>query len=803
MEKLREIKNLISVCAANGPKGPYTAGLLIPDADIPYWDNIEQPFFGDFRREGISFDKLMKRGAPKPGVLPEGWIEAVTSPDLSVVYSSQSCPEKILTTARRIYGPAAPKGVSPAEILAWTQWAGLRTSWELKLYQNGEIKTILKSDTLLGTPSVTVYQGRPVMALRMDGNTVVVDEDGGILGRYPLKFPHLCAAGERLYLSGERAEQAKGIRLFLYDITDGANPLIYEASEDEINIGADLCADGDTVYMAFEARPCWGADHCLTMTNAIHVWKLERNVFCPVCRDIMPKEGWLENHGQFEMTIHMGYIRVQMLQGKLTLACRRFNCDGMRRNKWNLCLAVYDGTGRFSPFRMICDAAGPSDTFYQVVEWGRDAAAVMTAYDENDLASEVDSRMEIWRFSLEEELLPLPGPAFSHKAPYQIAYSAANAALEPAPLRIDGYAHLTCDLHTHSAYSKCMSAIDGSPSELLRWHRDIQGNEAVCLTDHLDRVAMPYYIWLTDKLEELAEGAVVIYGNEPSVSPDHDTNFYTVCRQYSDISRLAAIYSVRRSVMYAVLKRYIPEGQIGCFRHAHGRSEIHTLKTLQTWDPALEWNMEALQLRGNIILGESHEIAAQRFPCNFLDYGCKIGLTGGTDHNTAIMNNRFGLTGIWVKAAPDGTVQPEDVLEAMRSRRLTAFSNAKIQLWSDVEGAPMGSEIDAEENAPLSVHFSVSSAFSVERAALMKDGELLEWIDLPGGKSYDGVLVDPKLDSGPHWYTVVVQCGSIFEDACGLKKVSPMMLQGKEGPQARNEHAMAFTSPIFVRPVSA
>lgn len=50
--------------------------------------------------------------------------------------------------------------------------------------------------------------------------------------------------------------------------------------------------------------------------------------------------------------------------------------------------------------------------------------------------------------------------------------------------------------------------------------------------------------------------------------------------------------------MEKLRERYIPEGQISGFRHVHGRSEIHTLKTLQTWNPALEWNMEALQRDG-------------------------------------------------------------------------------------------------------------------------------------------------------------------------------------------------------------
>lgn len=794
------IPSAVSVTASDSKEGWYGAALCIADADHDFRDEIEQPFFDrepmDSRNMEEFGKKLMKKGDHKSGELPLEWIEAATHTERSVCCFDRNGYRE-LNRADRIYGPVSPKCKTESPLLVWSEKKDVK--WKVCCYLDWEIRSLFEADRTIGTPSVTVWQDKVYVAFRHGSETLVVDQTGNIAGRYAVKYPVICAAGTSLWLAGEVRMPEKGIDILLMDITSPATPVCYKVHEDELNLHPDLVSWNDEICIAFESRPHWGMDHCLTMTNDLHVWHVPDGELSPLAMVPMSKEGFLENHGQFVMSIHMGYVRIFNLHGKPALSCRRFNCDGFRRNTWDTCISFFDGE-RFTPFGRVCAACGASDTTFSIVDAGDGASciAILPVYDEEDLSAEQNLRAEAWKFGVTEQLPGLPHPAGSHKAPYQTEMSAVGIEKRYQPFTVSGYRYVTGDIHDHSAYSKCMSGIDGSPDELVRWYVDILGNEVICVTDHLDRVAHPLYTWLTDRIEELAEDAVVLYGNEPSVSPDHDTNFYETDRTASDISRLASVYSVRRSIMYKVLKKYLPAGSVGCFRHCHGRSEIHTLKTLETWDPELEWNMEALQLRGNIILGESHEMSPQHFPCNFLNHGCKIGITGGTDHNLDIMNNRLGITGFWVKDSGAEAVDAGHVFEAMKNRRLTAFSNGFVQIWSDINGTPMGGEVTADGYKPLRIHVQVSAAYKIHRIALLKDGELLPWIEV-GKKQFDGILEDAAPGPGMHWYTAVACCQSIFEDESLLTKVNPMMLKGwgDAGMMARNEHSMAFTSPIF------
>ncbi len=794
------VPSAVSVTASNSAAGWYGGALCIPDADHDFRDEIEQPFFDKDPMDSSDKEafgrKLMKKGVCKPGDLHPDWLAAAIHTDRQVCYfDKDGCRE--LSHADRIYGPVSPKCETEVPLLVWSEQKG--EQWNLYRYLDGKTESVFHADTMIGTPSATVWKGNLYVAFRHMGSTFVIDQEGSVVGRYDIKYPVLCSAGKSLWLAGELRVPEEGIDILLMDITDLDNPSCYKIHQDELNLHPDLVYWNGRLCIAFESRPHWGMDHCLSMTNDLHVWYVSKGKVSPLAVVPMPKEGFLESHGQFVMSIHLGYVRLFSIHGKLILSCRRFNCDGFRRNRWDTCVSFFDGD-KFAPFGRVCNSCGASDTAFSVVgdEDGKSCVAILPVFDEEDLSAEQNLRAEAWRFDDKEQLLELPHPAGAHKAPYQTEMSALGIEKKYKPFMVQGYRYVTGDIHDHSAYSKCMSGIDGSPDELVRWYVDLLGNKVVCLTDHLDRVAHPLYTWLTDRVEELSEDAVVLYGNEPSVSPDHDTNFYEIDRTASDISRLASLYSVRRSVMYKVLKNYLPAGSVGCFRHCHGRSEIHTLKTLETWDPELEWNMEALQLRGNIILGESHEMSLQHFPCNFLNHGCKVGITGGTDHNLDIMNNRLGMTGFWIK--DKGTVNAECVFEAMKERRLTAFSNGFVQIWCDINGVPMGGEVSVDGYKPLMIHAQVSAAYGIHRIALLRDGELMPWIEV-GKEQFDGMLEDAMPEPGIHWYTVVACCESIFEDESSLSKVSPMMLQGRDnaGPMKRNEHSMAFTSPIFVK----
>lgn len=501
--------------------------------------------------------------------------------------------------------------------------------------------------------------------------------------------------------------------------------------------------------------------------------------------------GFKETQLQTIQSVHIGMPHLFIEKGGLCLSAKRFRADGFRMNRWDLYVSRLERSG-FTPFERVSEHFGAPDTGYAVLESPQGLISMAAVYNEKDMCREFETHAEV--ILIADERLPRIDPPKALRDHYQWAYSAAGLGREIAmPLTVPHYTALRGDVHNHTLYSKCMSSPDGAPDEAVRYYLDILGMNLLCFTDHTDRIGFAQHTWTIDRLEELAgDEAVVLYGMEPSAAPDHDTNYYAATRQEAERLRLCTLYSLRRDKVYRSIRHHMPEGRAAAIRHCHGRIDgacgIYTNQTLTTHMPDLEWGMEALQLRGNLILGESFENPERHFPCNFLNSGAKLALLGGTDHDLQMVLNHVGYTGFW---AEDTSARA--ALRAIRQRKTYAVANGLLQLWTEWDGRPMGSEMGLQQR--VAIHYQVAAARPIRAVALLCDGELLPWQPVEPALNVNGLLTDEAPTTGPHWYSVVVKGDSFFtEDTVAARM--PLAMAG--AGQVRNDCCMAFASPYFV-----
>lgn len=795
MKKLVSMADMYTGAVSVTPAGWYAAGLVMEDLDRPWLDQIEALFFGekDFSwGEGQSIDDVFAnwpRPEGKTARMPEAWVEAVRSaPRRLMIHDCKE--ERMLAQAERIYGPCTPSNVTEDPVVAWIERNGKR--WTLRCWNGTEPFDVYNSDQPMGRPAVAVHQGEIYCAFVCGGKTMIIRADGSEYARVAGKYPVLAADEQSLVCICEQADQAQGrIDLVVHDLLRGKTCLL---SKDELNVHAHAMALNGMIHIAFEARPSWGADHRLAQTTALWVaaWR-DGDVTC--CEQVpMRRMGFKEFGSDEPQSLHAGYPRLFAQADRLGVAVRHFRADLFRVNTWDVEISMHAQAG-WSAFERVTEQPGTPDTGYALFEWQGKLCGLFPTHEECAMCREFLTRTEV--VEIDQDRLPTFDPLPGVRTAYQHACSAAGVgAAVRQPLSVPGYTCVTGDIHNHSLYSKCMSSVDGSPDDLARWYMDLLGMQLLCITDHTDRIGYPQFTWVMDTLEELAaDQATLLYGIEPSMEPDQDTNYYAATREDVEVLRLTSLYSLRRQHVYESIRCHMKPDAAVAIRHCHGRTRasngIHSQETVRTYAPDLEWAMEALQLRGNIILGESAQNPEEHFPCNFLNGGAKIGLVGGTDHDTAMVVNHLGYTGFW-------TEQPgaQGVLEALRNRRTFAASNGHAQIWTECEGQPMGAEVTVE--GCVRIQAQVCAARPVRRAALVRDGVLLEWHETEPAEECTIILEDTP-QPGQHWYAVAVCCDSVFSESDHLERhARTISMRTPVGMQNRNEHCMVFSSPYFM-----
>ena len=777
----------------------YGAGLYLPDLDRPWLDQIEAVFFPekDFSTDGMSLDAFYAsraRHADSAERLPEAWVKSVAEQKRTLVYFDESR-QIPLAVADRIYGPCIPSGVCGRICVGWIEKNDeVRT---LKAYDGHESRVILTSQEAMACPDCAAWQGAFCFAFTQGGTTVILHENGEELCRFSGKYPRLAACGDELFCVYEKADRQSGhIELILRNILTGSETVL---PGEAINLHARILTHENRMFIAYESRPAWGVDQCLTQTSTLRLSIWEKGTLR--CLEApLNRMGYREFSTDEIQSVHMGYPQLFVHGDSIGIAVRRYRVEKFRTNNWDVYVSFL-GEGGLTLFQRITINPGASDTELGLFDWNGQLCCTVPCHDECAMSREFNTRLEI--INTQNEFLPPIDPSMSVRASYQVAPGAEGIGLAPAiPLSVPGYHYAEADIHAHSVYSKCSASIDGAPDETARWYIDLLGMQAVCLTDHTDRIGYVQYTWLTDRMEELADGcADLLYGIEPSIVPDHDTIFYTTSRQHAELVRLASLYSLRRDHVYHLLRAYLPDGSVAAIRHCHGRNGtedgIHSLKTLTTFAPDLEWAMEALQLRGNILLGEGLQNAQEQFPANFLNTGAKIGVTGGTDHDSHVVVNHMGYTGFWCTS--NG---PNALLDALRHRRTYAVSNGHAQIWAELDGRPMGAELSVR--GPVEINVRIHAARPIRRVALLKDGVRMPWQNVPAACEYEGVLRDEQPGSGEHWYCAIAECESIFSvNDTAQSMGGRLLLGGFRMMMPRNEYCTVIASPFFVNTLSS
>jgi hypothetical protein len=721
----------------------------------------------------------MKGAQLKPGQTDEAWLEAMTGPvGLRVVLARKTVdgPDTtVLSQADGVWGPGTASRVAKGPLLSWTEKTG--HEWSLVTWQDGTRTVHTKSPHVLLEPAVTEIHGNPVVACQTmseDGPLVMVydarnDELFTARGRYP----QLTTAGDRLFLVYE-APTTDRCRLQCAEFLDGkcVRHRSIPAGGD-LNLNADLVVDPDTgaLYVVHEAAPAWGHDHFLGRHRDLWMWRLDGG-----------GDRFIAAPGQLPIPLRASHDlneppvqpRVLLLDGQPAVAFRRFEYYAARPFSWHVYLMRFDGYTWSNPQR-ISDHHGFVETDYGIIGEEGQLVAALTCCDQRppltreDLAAGREPRgmpgrvhntfVTVKRLSADTDQGPVPSLPNRLPGEYHVSLGVRDVAPEPelngpdsAPGKL-----IWGDLHEHTLWSKCMSPVDGTRGENLRYQRDVLGCRVFSFGEHTTMMSDSEFTYYLDQLEaEAGADGIAMYGTEPW-SGGHDTNLYAIDRDV--FQRLRLIYQRHRHLgaILEKVKEEFTDREVACLRHFHGGGEgdwsTKSPEVVNTHIPEVEPAMEAMQIRGNVFMGETdaHE-GLPAFPVNFLNAGCRVGLVGGTDHSSDPGPNHFCLTGFWVDE-----VTPEAVWDGLWNRRTIALSNGKIAIWAECAGQGIGEQVRAD--GPVKVTAWLSSARPIKRVTLVRDGEILGWREI-GGKEAKVELVDENPLSGEHWYSVTAEAES-------------------------------------------
>jgi hypothetical protein len=168
----------------------------------------------------------------------------------------------------------------------------------------------------------------------------------------------------------------------------------------------------------------------------------------------------------------------------------------------------------------------------------------------------------------------------------------------------------------------------------------------------------------------------------------------------------------------------------------------------------------AYERQGFETIGTRGDDKPGQFVGDALDAGLRFGLVGGSDghglnwhHGVCRMadSHRSGLTAVFAD-----TPTRDGVLDALRARRCYATSGAKILLWFEVDGRPMGSEVPV--SGPVAHHVVVEGTTPLVAVALVTNRgreQPLQFDDREADAS--GMLDPPATGSWSYHFVRVVQ----------------------------------------------
>ena len=689
-----------------------------------------------------------------------------------------------IASADRINGPVCPKEITPGPIVVWTQFH--KEKWELCVYRGGKKTIIATADHTMRNP-LTAFsvQGGLIVGCETDtdkGESVIIlyDEAGSALARISGCHGSLAAMPVGWLLLTERST-VNAIWLEATVIRGGKlqKPVAIRGPRD-YTFNSDLAVDpaSGAAFIVAECAVAFGADCQLGLDRELRTWRLSpgTSAVAPYPDNdhaLIPVERRGFKTGMGASSENTPPIRpiIRCQAGRPFVAFREFRCRSFKDFGWDIYLTRCTDQGWSAPVRLT-EQLGSADTGYSLLPDGADFLGIFPELNNPGNASPSYAHHVALQMIGSGTGLPVPS-VFDPKRTAAWRTSERFTDIAPAPPVLssapDSLILLWGDPHAHTSYSKCVSSANGMPDEMIRYQRDVLKLDIISLLEHTSMMSLSEYVWGFDRLEAEACGRIVLYGTEPGFSPGRHTNIYTCSRDAFD--RICTLFplktSTERVAFYTALLKAIPEGEVVALRHFHGDTDKDDKLSETSFEPKLEVAMEAMQGRGNNLLGKDGKAG---FPSIYLNHGFKIGLVGGSDHfrETEAVNH-YCLTGFWVRER-----SAAGVWEALRNRRTLAVSNAKVAIWATLDGKGIGEEVVTKE-IPLRFHVTVSSARPIRRVTLIRDGVVLPWTPVDG-KSATLTLEDKTPAPGNHWYVVTVEAESAY-------------------PQP----AIAHASPIFVR----
>lgn len=743
-------------------QGWYAAVLLIEQPDEP------------FRSQAASQDYDQAATAVR------NWqSQFVGRPRRLVLVTQQNARFPVeLATADRIFGPACPQTPTAARVIAWTQ--KVDDTWSLMLHVDGRTRTLTKSPRLLTSPAVAATSDGFLVACETstgrEGQILLFDGVSDPPLTFPGRNPQLASAGEHSIVLSELSTRNE-IRLQARTVKSGViTQTTSLPHRDDYTFNADMiyAPHQRRFIVVAESCPAFGMNDLFGQHRDIDVYALHegQQTFVPFPADSNrlpdPRRAF-----RIRSVENMTPIRPQifLIDGRPVAGYRRFRFRGNKTFGWDILLSRLADAGWSRPQR-ITETYGMPDTGFDLLPFNDSLLAVFAACDQNGNSSPCTSHHV--RLTEIDRAAALPDTEIPSANQGEYEYPTSVRDIAPAPPRPvgvpDDWFLLFGDTHQHSTYSKCTSAYNGMPDEVLRYLRDVLDLDVLCLSEHGCYLSSPSITYTLDLCEAAAgEDRLLLFATEPGTQPGRHTNYFAVDREVFERLQLITLgHRHNRHAIYRQLKEDLPPGSVLAARHFHGRAVTGEDNLRASFDPDIEVAMEAMQGRVNAMLpGDENGRKSELFPTNFLNAGCKVGIIGGTDHYRGEGPNHFCLTGFWVKERTGAAV-----LEAIRRRRTVGMADAKIGLWATLNGQPMGSEVTVSDE--VSVEVSVACASGVRRACLIRDGELLPWQNVDATQSVF-TLTDASPPSGEHWYVVTIEADTVFKDTA-IAHASPFFV---------------------------
>ena len=748
----------------------------------------------DVDREFLKPFNRLKKAEFHEGKTEADWSHAFTTAKRKLMLVRPGSSE-VIAEADRLETPAICGGERPAVVWPERQ----NGKWRLMLWADGEVATVAESDEPIRAPAAAQTDGLTLAAYEVarDGEARVEIRSGGgeVVFSEAGRRPKMAAGpDDSVLLVAERVESGKS-NLVAYVLEHGQlRQSILVPPADVLNFNPSVVWHPQmrVFCLAWESCPCWGLDERVGLHRDLSVWFMDPETSCPRPAP-GTSNGFLRMQPQAFLCQSAQNLtpiqpRVFALGDSIALAFRRFRFTGVYPYGWDT-FVMECRDGQWAPPGRISSNLGHPDVAYSVAQVGDDLIGFLPSCDyepwqtfaekaagipgsRKDMRAQ-NHRVEIVRFESGETLPPIETPS-SYEHLYVIPHSVRDAAPDPPelPEQPENRVLIWGDLHAHCAYSKCMGCNDGLPQEVLRYQRNILGCRVLCLTDHVEYMSSAEFTHVMDCIEREADsGHIPLYGIEWARYPAHHTNFFARDREVFDRLRTLFFAHDHLTPLCAAIKKELPPASVVAIRHMHGENDdefgVSGSRVTETHDPEVEWAMEGMQTRGNMMLDPPRSIP--RFPSNFLDAGCQIGIIAGSDHSRGSGPNSFCLTGFWVKEPTAA-----GVFEAIRSRKTFGVASGKIAMYATLDGVPMGERVAV--SSPVRVVAHVSSARGVRRVCLIRDGEVLEWQDVDATTA-SVELLDEHATPGRHWYCVTAEASEAYPKAPAVAHASPFFVE--------------------------